>query len=100
VELLVEALQRLAQIPEPAEEPPEIMAREITIGMQITALRAALARGGRIVLQELLAASGSRTEATVTVLAALELVRRRQVRVKQRTLFGPIVIEALRERQR
>jgi segregation and condensation protein A len=95
VELLVEALQRLAQIPEPAEEPPEIMAREITIGMQITALRAALARGGRIVLQELLAASGSRTEATVTVLAALELVRRRQVRVKQRTLFGPIVIEAL-----
>jgi segregation and condensation protein A len=95
VELLVEALQRLAQIPEPAEEPPEIVAREITIGMQITALRAALARGGRIVLQELLAASGSRTEATVTVLAALELVRRRQVRVEQRKLFGPIVIEAL-----
>jgi segregation and condensation protein A len=95
VELLVEALQRLARIPEPAEEPPEIVARQITIGMQITALRAALARGGRIVLQELLAACASRTEATVTVLAALELVRRRQVRVEQRTLFGPIVIEAL-----
>jgi chromatin segregation and condensation protein Rec8/ScpA/Scc1 (kleisin family) len=31
----------------------------------------------------------------VTVLAALELVRRRQVRVAQRRLFGPIVIEAL-----
>jgi segregation and condensation protein A len=95
VELLLEALQRLAQIPEPAEEPPEIVAREITIGMQITALRVALARGGRIVLQELLAASGSRTEATVTVLAALELVRRRQVRVEQRRVFGPIVLEAL-----
>jgi segregation and condensation protein A len=95
VELLVEALQRLARIPEPAEDPPEIVGREITIGMQITALRVALARGGRIVLQELLAASGSRTEATVTVLAALELVRRRQVRVEQRKLFGPIVIEAL-----
>ena len=95
VELLVEALQRLAQIREPADEPPGIVAREITIGMQITALRAALARGGRIVLQELLAASGSRTEATVTVLAALELVRRRQVRVQQRRLFGPIFIEAL-----
>jgi segregation and condensation protein A len=95
VERLVEALERLAQIPEPAAEPPEIVAREITIGMQITALRAALARGGRIVLQELLAACGSRTEATVTVLAALELVRRRQVRVSQRRLFGPIVIEAL-----
>ena len=95
VELLVEALQRLAQIPEPAEEPPEIVARQITITMQITALRAALAGGGRIVLQELLAACVSRTEATVTVLAALELVRRRQVRVAQRKLFGPIVIEAL-----
>ena len=95
VELLVEALQRLARIPEPAEEPPEIVARQITITMQITALRAALAGGGRIVLQELLAACASRTEATVTVLAALELVRRRQVRVAQRKVFGPIVIEAL-----
>jgi segregation and condensation protein A len=95
VTLLVEAMESLARIPEPAEEPPEIVAREITIGMQITAVRAALARGGRVVLQELLAAAGSRTEATVTVMAALELVRRRQVRVEQRSLFGPIVIEPL-----
>ena len=93
--LLAEALIGLARIPEPSQDPPEIVAREITIGMQITALRAALARGGRVVLQELLAAAGSRTEATVTVMAALELVRRRQVRVEQRTLFGPIVIEPL-----
>jgi chromatin segregation and condensation protein Rec8/ScpA/Scc1 (kleisin family) len=28
-------------------------------------------------------------------MAALELVRRRQVRVEQRKLFGPIVIEPL-----
>ena len=95
VTLLVEALESLARIPEPAEDPPEIVAREITIGMQITALRAALARGGRVVLQELLATASSRTEAAVTVMAALELVRRRQVRVEQRSLFGPIVIEPL-----
>ena len=67
------------------------MAREITIAMQITVLRAALAAGGRVVLQQLLATCRSRTEATVTLLATLELVRRRQVRVRQRELFGPIV---------
>jgi segregation and condensation protein A len=95
VALLAEALQALAAIPEPEPAPPEIMAREITIAMQITVLRAALAAGGRVVLQQLLASCRSRTEATVTLLATLELVRRRQVRVRQRELFGPIVVETL-----
>ena len=93
VGLLVEALHALAAIPEPEPAPPEIVAREITIAMQITVLRTALAAGGRVVLQQLLASCRSRTEATVTLLATLELVRRRQVRVRQRELFGPIVIE-------
>jgi len=95
VALLADAMRALAAIPEPEPAPPEIMAREITIAMQITVLRAALAAGGRVVLQQLLASCRSRTEATVTLLATLELVRRRQVRVKQRELFGPIVIETL-----
>jgi segregation and condensation protein A len=91
---LVDALRVLAAIPEPEPAPPEIVAREITIAMQITVLRTALAAGGRVVLQELLATCRSRTEATVTLLATLELVRRRQVKVRQRELFGPIVVEA------
>jgi segregation and condensation protein A len=95
VALLVEAMQTLAAIPEPEPAPPEIVAREITIAMQIAMLRTALAAGGRVVLQQLLASCRSRTEATVTLLATLELVRRRQVRVRQRELFGPIVLEAL-----
>ena len=95
VSWLTDALQALTAIPEPEPAPPEIMAREITIGMQIVVLRAALAAGGRVVLQQLLAACQSRTEATVTLLATLELVRRRQVRVRQRELFGPIVVETL-----
>jgi segregation and condensation protein A len=82
--LLVEAMRTLAAIPEPEPPPPEIVAREITIAMQIAVLRAALASGGRVVLQQLLATCRSRTEATVTLLATLELVRRRQVRVRQR----------------
>jgi chromatin segregation and condensation protein Rec8/ScpA/Scc1 (kleisin family) len=91
--LLVEALLRLTAIPEPQAPPPEVVAREITIGMQIRALLEALSGSGRVILQSVLATCRSRTEATVTVMAALELVRRRQVRIAQSTLFGPIVIE-------
>jgi len=95
VGLLVETMRALAAIPEPEAPAPEIVAREITIGMQIAVLRASLASDGRVVLQDLLAACRSRTEATVTLLATLELVRRRQVRVRQRVLFGPIVVETV-----
>jgi chromatin segregation and condensation protein Rec8/ScpA/Scc1 (kleisin family) len=81
--------------PEPEAPPPEIVAREITIAMQVAVLRAALAAGGRVVLQSVLATCRSRIEATVTLLATLELVRRRQVRAQQRDLFGPIVLETI-----
>ena len=93
VTMLVSALERLAAIPEPAAPPPEIVAREITIGQQIGVLREALSRGGRLVLQTILARCRSRTEAAVTFLAMLELVRRRQVTARQDDLFGPIVVE-------
>ena len=97
VAVLVAALDRLAAIPEPVPPPPEIVAREVTIGQQIGVLQAALSHGGRIVLQAILAQCRSRTEAAVTFLATLELVRRRQVSAAQDDLFGPIVIEALPE---
>jgi len=93
--LLVDALARLTAISEPEPPPPEVVAREITIGMQIRALLAALADDGRVILQAVLAGCRSRTEAAVTVMAALELVRRRQVRVEQSTLFGPITMHAV-----
>ncbi len=95
VTFLSEALELLAAVPEPAPPPPEVMVREITIGMQISALRRAMSRHGQVVLQVMLASCRSRTQVAVTVLAALELVRRRQVRVAQETLFGPIVIEPM-----
>jgi segregation and condensation protein A len=91
--LLVEALLRLTAIPEPQAPPPAVVAREITMGMQIRALLEALSGNGSVILQSVLATCRSRTEATVMVMAALELVRRRQVRIAQSTLFGPIVIE-------
>jgi len=93
VSVLAGALEALAAIPEPVAPPPAVVPREITIGQQIEVLRRALSRGGRVVLQTILAGCRSRTEATVTFLATLELVRRRQVRAEQHDLFGPIVIE-------
>ena len=93
VAVLVGALEALAAIPEPVAPPPEVMKREITIGQQIEVLRRALSRGGRVILQSILAGCRTRTEATVTFLATLELVRRRQVSAEQADIFGPIVIE-------
>lgn len=92
---LAEALDRLAAVPEPVAPPPEVMVREITIAMQIAALRRAMGHSGRVVLQSILATCRSRTETAVTVLAALELVRRRQVSVEQTETFGPILITPL-----
>ena len=91
--LLAGALEALAAIPEPEPPPAEVVAREITIGQQIAVLRSALAGGGRVLLQTILARCRSRTEAAVTFLATLELVRRRQVRAEQDEIFGPILIE-------
>lgn len=96
VRLLVDALEALAAVPEPEPPPPEVVAREVTIGQQIEVLRRALSSSGRLVLQTILAACRSRTETAVTFLATLELVRRRQVTAEQAELFGPIVIEPVR----
>lgn len=93
--LLAAALDRLAAIPEPTPPPPEVVPREVTIAMQLAALRTAMAATGRVVLQQILATCRSRTQVTVTVLAMLELVRRRQARVEQDELFGPILLELL-----
>ncbi|MEO5986140.1 MAG: segregation/condensation protein A [Candidatus Limnocylindria bacterium] len=95
--MLATALEALAAIPEPVPPPPEIVTREITIGQQIEVLRRALGNGGRIVLQSILARCLTRTEAAVTFLATLELVRRRQVTAQQDDIFGPILIEARSE---
>lgn len=95
--LLAAALDRLAAIPEPEPPPPEVVPREITIGQQITVLRAALSHTGRVILQAILAGCRTRTEAAVTFLAMLELVRRRQVKAEQSAIFGPILLEAVPE---
>lgn len=93
--LLSEVLDSLAQTPEPEAVPTEVVAREITIGMQIRVLLEALSATGRVVLQSVLAGCRSRSEVAVTVLAMLELARRRQVRLEQSALFGPIEVTSV-----
>ena len=91
---LASALDGLVSLSLPPLEPPVVIAREVTIGQQIAALRDALGAEGRVVLQAVLGSARSRTEVVVTLLAALELVRRREVTAAQDTLFGPIVLES------
>jgi segregation and condensation protein A len=93
--LLRDVLELLAAIPEPESASPEVVPRQITIAMQIAALRAAMGSAGKVVLQQVLADCRSRTQVTVTFLALLELVRRREARVEQHELFGPILVEAV-----
>lgn len=90
---LADAFNGLAALSLPEPEPPVVVAREVTIGQQIAALRTALGRHGQIVLQTILATGRSRTEIVVTLLAALELVRRREVTATQDEMFGPIILE-------
>jgi chromatin segregation and condensation protein Rec8/ScpA/Scc1 (kleisin family) len=97
VATLAAALEALAAIPEPVPPPAQVVPREITIGQQIAVLREALSAGGRDLHQTILGRCRSRTEAAVTFLATLELVRRRQVRAEQHEIFGPIVIESATE---
>jgi segregation and condensation protein A len=93
--LLAAALDRVAAIPEPEAPPPEVVPRQVTIGQQIAVLHAELSRTGRVILQAILATCQTRTEAAVTFLAMLELVRRREVRAEQHATFGPILLEAV-----
>jgi segregation and condensation protein A len=94
---LSDAVSRLTAVAEPKLPAPQVVPREVTVGQQIGVLRAALGETGRVVLQTVLAAGTSRTERVVTVLAVLELVRRRELRARQKALFGPIVLEILPE---
>jgi segregation and condensation protein A len=93
---LADALARLVAVAEPEPPPPEIVPREVTVGQQISVLRAALGETGRVILQAILAA-GTRTERVVTLMAVLELVRRRELRATQKALFGPIVLDVVTE---
>ncbi len=89
--LLVEAITRFMQLVPPPELPPEAVARVVTLAERAAVIRQALAHAPTVVLQDLLLGVRDRVVVTVTFLAMLELVKRREIVVEQAEPWGPIV---------
>lgn len=83
-----------------AVKPPEpsvngaVAPIEITIADQIVLIERATARSAPVSFLGLLHKASSRIEIVVTLLALLELVKQRRVRMRQGHAFGDILIEA------
>ncbi len=90
-------LARLAPLPPP---PPETLPRTVTLTERAEIIRAAIRGAGTIVLQELLRGVRDRVVVTVTFLALLELVKRREIVVEQAEPWGPIVVRASSDLER
>ncbi len=89
------ALQRTVRLVGPAQPPPDVVRRTITLGERAEAIRAAIRRAPVLVLQDLLAGTRDRVLAAITFLAMLELVKRREIAVEQDRPWGPIRCRAL-----
>jgi segregation and condensation protein A len=97
---LVRALDRLAALAPPPELPPEVMTRTISLTERADIIRAALRDAPSFVLQELLEGVRDRVVITVTFLAMLELMKRREIVVSQAVPWGPIVARATTPEER
>ena len=87
----VEALSQLATVAEPEMEPREIVPRVVTAQQIDVPAGRSRPRGQGGPAGH--SCRGDSDRAVVTPMAALELVRRREMRAKQTTLFGPIILE-------
>ena len=97
---LVRALGRLAVIAPPADLPPEVLARTITITERAAIIRDALRDAPTVVLQDLLAGVRDRVVIAITFLAMLELMKRREIVVEQAAPWGPIVARVTTPQER
>ena len=86
--LLVGALEGLATIVPP---PPETIRRTVTLTQRAMLIRRALAGADVVVLQDLLRGVRDRVVVAVTFLAMLELMKRREIVVRQDEPWGPIM---------
>ncbi|NCF69019.1 MAG: segregation/condensation protein A [Chloroflexi bacterium] len=69
--------------------------RRITIQDQIQRLRHHVRGGSQVRFEELLSSYSSRLEIAVTLLAVLELIKRRELTAVQESMFGPIKLKGL-----
>ena len=73
--------------------------RQVTIEGQIKQVRRRLQQDGRSTFYDLLSATANRVEISVTLLAVLELIKRRELTATQPALFGPIEISWIDSQQ-
>ncbi|RME71153.1 MAG: chromosome segregation protein ScpA, partial [Chloroflexi bacterium] len=82
-----------------AVKPPDPVVDEVvspvtvTIGQQMTLIRRELSTGRRVTFRQLLSRQRNRIEVIVTLLAILELIKRRVIRAQQPEMFGDIILE-------
>ena len=74
-----------------------IQPRRITIEGQIKRLRYRTRGHKRIRFEELLTDNRSGVEVSISLLAVLEMIKRREIRAFQEVMFGPIEIEGLKD---
>jgi segregation and condensation protein A len=92
---LTRALEDVLSRAETMQESVEVIQpRRFTIERQLRYLRKRLSQAGTLGFRELLSETPTRVEIAVTLLALLELIKRREITVAQPTLFGPIEVHA------
>lgn len=92
-DLLAAAGRALAAMPaEPLPNGVAVVPFTLTIDDQIRLIRRATSDSGTITFRALLQQARHRLEIIVTLLAVLELIKRRQVNVSQDGIFGEIII--------
>ncbi len=94
VSSLIEAIKAAMIRAENLEESVSLVRpRRITIQDQIERLRYHVRTGTSVRFNELLSGNSSTQEIAVTLLAVLELIKRREVIAIQDAMFGPIEIK-------
>lgn len=94
VDLLQAVTNVLARAVKQEESVTVVRQRRLTIEGQIAHLRKTLALEGRTSFRDLLSQAADRVEVAITLLAILELIKRREAVAHQSQLFGPIEIYA------
>lgn len=96
VEDLIQAFRQLLLEAEPAPAVEQVVAPvTVTIGQQIKLILQSTQNAQEIGFRRLLSKAASRVEIIVTLLAVLELVKRRRVSMRQHSLFGDIYVAGL-----
>lgn len=94
IDSLMDAVRAALQRAENLEDSVSLVRpRRISIQDQIKRLRYHVRSGSSIRFNELLSSQSTRLEIAVTLLAVLELIKRREVTATQDAMFGPIEIK-------